>query len=132
MLSCGPCFRRPWLFRLLMLLGTLATFCSAIEAQSSRKIDPAAPLTGTTTVAERDAAVERSLPMRIKPVRVDVDVFEAPVVVTDSLNRAVSGLPKDAFTLLDSGSPQQIQFFSEEDSPMSIALVLDVSNSMTT
>ena len=135
MVSGGPrFFRSPSCFPVLLLLTALAASCVPMEAQSSRQIDPAAPtpLVGKPAATASDSDSPRSLPTRTKPVRVDVDVVEVPVVVTDPLNRAVVGLSKDCFTLLDGGNPQQIQFFAEEDSPMSIALVLDVSNSMTT
>ena len=66
-----------------------------------------------------------------KPFRVNVDLVLVPVVVTDTRNRPVMGLGKDNFQLLDSGQEQQIRFFSLEDEPLSIALVLDLSNSMT-
>lgn len=67
----------------------------------------------------------------IKPFRVNVDLVLVPVIVTDMRNRPVMGLSKDSFQLLDGGQEQQIQFFSLEDDPLSIALVLDLSNSMT-
>jgi Ca-activated chloride channel family protein len=66
-----------------------------------------------------------------RPFRVSVDLVLVPVVVTDTRNRPVMGLGKDNFQLLDGGQEQQIRFFSLEDEPLSVALVLDLSNSMT-
>jgi Ca-activated chloride channel family protein len=131
MINRGPCLRtvpcRLW--SLVFASIFLAVVSPVIGAQSSNA--DAAPLVGTTAGPARAGVVENTA-TRAKPVRVDVDLVEVPVTVTDPLNRTVIGLAKDCFTLLDNGRPQQIQFFSEEDSPLSIALVLDVSNSMTT
>ena len=66
-----------------------------------------------------------------KPFRVNVDLVLVPVVVTDTRNHPVLGLAKDNFQLLDGDQEQQIRFFSLEDEPLSVALVLDLSNSMT-
>src|SRR5689334_10992598 len=43
----------------------------------------------------------------------------------------ISSLHQQSFELLDQGQKQAIRVFSQEDAPMSVALVLDVSNSMT-
>ena len=39
-------------------------------------------------------------------------------------------LPQQNFSLLEGGVPQKIQFFSREDAPISVALILDFSGSM--
>src|SRR5690242_19236126 len=69
--------------------------------------------------------------VQIEPIKINVDLVLVSVVVTDALNRPVTSLPQRSFELLDQGQKQAIRFFSQEDAPMSIALVLDVSNSMT-
>ena len=63
-------------------------------------------------------------------MRVDVNLVLVPVTVIDSLNRPVIDLPQQNFSLLEGGVPQKIQFFSREDAPISVALVLDFSGSM--
>ena len=67
---------------------------------------------------------------RTKPMRVDVDLVLVPVTVTDALNRPVTDLPKQNFTLLEGGVPQPIRYFSTEDAPISVGLILDCSGSM--
>jgi Ca-activated chloride channel family protein len=42
----------------------------------------------------------------------------------------VSGLGRDAFTVIQDNSPQQISSFGEEDVPVSLGVVLDTSGSM--
>jgi VWFA-related protein len=52
------------------------------------------------------------------------------VTVEDRKGTYVSGLSKDAFTVLDEGKPQPVQFFSAADTPASIGLLIDNSTSM--
>ena len=63
-------------------------------------------------------------------MRVDVNLVLVPVTVVDSLNRPVNDLPQQNFSLLEGGVPQKIQYFSREDAPISVALILDFSGSM--
>ena len=67
----------------------------------------------------------------MKPMRVDVDLVLVPVTVVDSKERPVLGLEKQNFTVYEGNQPQQIQFFSAEDSPISVGLILDLSKSMS-
>jgi Ca-activated chloride channel family protein len=68
---------------------------------------------------------------RLKPLRVDVDLVLVPVTVTDSVGRLVLGLQKQDFSLRDNQASQPIQRFAEEDGPISVGLLIDVSSSMT-
>ena len=67
---------------------------------------------------------------RTKPLRVDVDLVLVPVTVTDALNRPVIDLPKQDFMLYEGGVAQPIRYFSNEDAPISVGLILDCSGSM--
>jgi len=63
-------------------------------------------------------------------MRVNVNLVLVPVSVTDSLHRPVLNLDKDDFELIEGQEEQEIRTFSQEDEPMSVALLLDVSGSM--
>jgi len=52
------------------------------------------------------------------------------VAVTDGRGGFVSGIPADAFRVLEEGRPQTVSFFAEQDTPASIALLIDASGSM--
>lgn len=54
-----------------------------------------------------------------------------PVVVTDPLNRMVTGLEKEFFTVDEDNAPQTIKTFSSEDAPISVGVVFDSSGSMS-
>jgi Ca-activated chloride channel family protein len=53
-----------------------------------------------------------------------------PVVVKDGRGRLVTGLPRERFAVYDNGVRQDVSFFTNEDTPVSIALVIDDSGSM--
>ena len=64
-------------------------------------------------------------------VIVNADLVLLNVTLTDVYNRYVTGLNKDAFTVFDDKEPQQITFFSDEDVPISLGVIFDVSGSMS-
>jgi Ca-activated chloride channel family protein len=65
-----------------------------------------------------------------RPVIVHSDLITLTVTVTDTYGRFVTGLGKNAFTILDDKTQQEITFFSDEDAPVSLGIVFDVSGSM--
>ncbi|HEY0462172.1 MAG TPA: VWA domain-containing protein, partial [Pyrinomonadaceae bacterium] len=52
-----------------------------------------------------------------------------PVSVSDREGRYISGLEKDDFRILQDGKDQKITFFATEDEPVSVALLIDTSES---
>jgi len=74
---------------------------------------------------------EPTLDAHLKPLRVDVDLVMVPVTVTDAMNHPVLGLGKQDFELYERDQLQQIRYFSTEDAPVSVGLILDLSKSMT-
>ena len=65
------------------------------------------------------------------PVITNTDLITFTVTVTDLYGRFVSGLNKNAFTIFDDKQPQEISFFSDDDSPVSVGVIFDVSGSMS-
>lgn len=63
-------------------------------------------------------------------LHVSVNLVLVPVSVTDSFHRPVLGLEKRNFELVEGQQEQQIRYFSQDDEPISVALVLDLSGSM--
>ena len=62
--------------------------------------------------------------------RADSTLVLVPVAVIDRRGAIVNGLASGAFTLTEDGVRQQIRSFSEEDAPVSMGIVLDLSGSM--
>lgn len=58
------------------------------------------------------------------------DLVVLHVSVRDRGGRYVTGLDRDAFTVIDAGAPQAIEMFSADDVPATIGILLDNSNSM--
>lgn len=107
-----------------------ATFPNAGWDQSGSLDDPqVVPLHSSDQLARAEVGTP-ALNVRVKPLRVNVDLVLVPVIVTDSLNRPILDLPKQNFILYEGGVEQQIRYFSYEDAPISVALVLDFSDSM--
>jgi Ca-activated chloride channel family protein len=70
-------------------------------------------------------------PGKAQPIlRSDVDLVLANVTVTDPLSRLVTGLDQSNFRIFEDGEEQEIVHFAEEDVPVSIGMVFDVSGSM--
>ncbi|HEV2800610.1 MAG TPA: VWA domain-containing protein [Pyrinomonadaceae bacterium] len=61
---------------------------------------------------------------------VNSDLITLNVTLTDVYGRFVTGLTKEAFTVLDDKEPQEITFFSDDDAPVSLGVIFDVSGSM--
>jgi Ca-activated chloride channel family protein len=53
-----------------------------------------------------------------------------PVVVTDKQGRYVSDLPADKFSVFDNGRRVPIELFTNEDTPVTVGLIIDASGSM--
>jgi len=62
--------------------------------------------------------------------RVDVDTVVIRVTVTDSLNRYVVGLDKEHFKVYENKVEQTLNHFSNDKSPLSVGIILDISGSM--
>lgn len=64
-------------------------------------------------------------------VIVNTDLVTLTVSVVDAHGHYVPGLSKKNFTITDNKAPQEITFFSDADLPVSVAIVFDVSGSMS-
>jgi Ca-activated chloride channel homolog len=53
-----------------------------------------------------------------------------PVVVTDKQGRYISDLDRERFTVFDNGRRVPIEIFTNEDTPITIGLIIDASGSM--
>jgi Ca-activated chloride channel family protein len=62
--------------------------------------------------------------------RGSVTTVEIPVTVTDSNNRLITGLTKDDFEVFEDGDPETVTQFSDKRTPVSVGILLDISDSM--
>jgi VWFA-related protein len=64
------------------------------------------------------------------PIKVDVDVVNLYCAVRNKQNALIGNLEKTDFTLAEDGTHQEIKYFTREtDLPLTIGLLVDVSNS---
>ena len=70
------------------------------------------------------------LQSRSRPLQVNVNLVLVPVTVTDQQNRPVLGLTKPDFAIYEDSVEQPIRYFSTDDEPISLGVLLDVSGSM--
>jgi Ca-activated chloride channel homolog len=68
-------------------------------------------------------------PEQDEPIKLDSTLVSTPVIVSDRNGRYVSGLKTENFTLYKDGVRQPIAFFSAEEEPIQVALLLDTSKS---
>jgi VWFA-related protein len=64
-----------------------------------------------------------------EPIKLGSTLVSVPVIVSDRNGRYVSGLKTENFTLYKDGVKQQIAFFTAEEEPIHVALLLDTSKS---
>ncbi len=87
----------------------------------------AAQLQTEQTAATQNAAPTLQPPQTLK---VDVDLVQVNVTVTDPQNRYVTGLEKEHFQVWEDKVEQTIEYFSAEDVALSLGIIFDVSGSM--
>jgi hypothetical protein len=62
-------------------------------------------------------------------ISVATGVVSVPVKVLDRSGRFISGLQKENFKVFEDNTEQEIEYFSNEQEPFTVALVLDMSYS---
>jgi Ca-activated chloride channel family protein len=100
-------------------------------------------ISSTARVQQKSEAVRnRMAPTSTQPAKssgatvddqviVNADLISFNVTVTDKSGHSILGLPQSAFTVFDEKREQEISFFAEEDSPISVGIVFDLTGSMT-
>jgi Ca-activated chloride channel homolog len=124
-------------FRLILFRWLTLALISFARAQSADdvhiipRVDEKkhVPTSDTAPIAGPDGPL--ALHAHTRPFRVNVDLVLVPVTVTDAMERPVMALTKQDFALYENSKLQEIRYFSEETAPVSIALLVDVSKSMT-
>jgi Ca-activated chloride channel family protein len=116
---------------LLPALVSCLALCALIAPQFTR----AQQQTGT---GKAQPAVPTATPPRAPSTKgndeqiiVNTDLINLTVTVTDQYGRYVSGLDKKAFAVFDGKEEQEITHFSDDDAPVSVGVIFDVSGSMS-
>jgi Ca-activated chloride channel family protein len=117
--------------RLFVACVTVMISFSFVHGQSTKdvQISPGSRPDWVRSVPDTSAMATPSA--LIPALHVSVEVVLVPVTVRDSGNRPVTTLKKQDFALYEEGKRQEIRYFSAEESPLSIAILFDVSKSMS-
>ena len=62
--------------------------------------------------------------------RVNVEVVQVTVTVTDDGGHFVAGIPRSSFKVSEDGKPQTVTYFASEDVPLELIVAVDISGSM--
>jgi Ca-activated chloride channel homolog len=124
---CG-CLRRVLFGALIILM-----FCPLAPLYPQKKQETTDPERNRQTKPE----LESKIPKEVSPperggftIGVNVDLVLMYTSVFDKSGRFLSGIKKDNFKLFEDGVQQNIQSFSQEDVPVSMGILLDLSGSM--
>jgi Ca-activated chloride channel homolog len=74
----------------------------------------------------REPALRPGMPI----LKSNVNLVLVPVTVTDPMDRLVTGLEKDNFSVYQDKQKEQIRTLSSDDAPISVGVILDISGSM--
>src|SRR5262245_10695486 len=109
-----------------IFIAALALFlCGAIRVEQAAPQDKLADKTSKNQSPEQKPE-GRQIIVRMP----DTDLVSLSVTVTDGFDRLLTGLHKEDFDLFEGSIKQSISHFSEEDIPLNLGIVFDVSGSM--
>jgi Ca-activated chloride channel homolog len=115
----------------VLIIVTAASTATALGQAKSKEKSPAVP-SGTQPIPEATPPQNPGKEVDDRtPVITNTDLITLTVTVTDTFGRYVSGLGKNAFTVLEDKQPQEISYFSDDDAPVSVGVIFDVSGSMS-
>jgi VWFA-related protein len=83
-------------------------------------------IAGSVTLLTSHASVPQDRPT----FKANSELAVMHVSVRDQSGRYVTGLTRDAFTVIDDGRPQTLEMFSADEVPASVGFLIDNSNSM--
>src|SRR3984957_1151125 len=108
---------------ILLLIGWLVPLCSLVaqETTNRQRYSQQNPTSQTPAHSQRQSEPTTTL-------RVDVNLVNVFVTVSDAHGAPIGGLKKENFILKEDGQDQKISIFDKESAlPLSIALAIDTS-----
>lgn len=104
----------------------------AISIYPNRQTRPADARNSSSQ--KKDSAAGQAVTASQEPkdkIQLRANMVSLTVTVSDSLGRFVTGLTKRNFEVFDDGVKQEIALFSDEDAPLTLGIIYDVSGSMS-
>ncbi|HET9532036.1 MAG TPA: VWA domain-containing protein [Blastocatellia bacterium] len=99
------------------------------KARANEAASPASA-SDEKTAAGRPEGLKSTNLLQNDKLQLSTNLVNVVVSVTDPYGRFVTGLTRDHFDIFDDKVKQQIAHFSDEDAPISMGVVYDVSGSM--
>jgi Ca-activated chloride channel family protein len=123
---------REWRLKLGAFTITLGLCAPAVSPFSPSALLPfTVPVSASQDPAAQDPAPQDPTPQAPASFKSgSSELVVLPVVVTDKQGRYVSDLDRDRFTVFDNGRRIPIELFSNEDTPLTVGLIIDASGSM--
>ena len=116
---------------LVLMAAVSCGFASLVSAQTPASVDDVHINPRVQPDKPADAIIDPSLKTHTAPIKKEVNLVLVPVTITDPMNRLVTGLDKENFQLFEGKDPQEIRHFSNEDAPVSLGVIFDMSGSMS-
>lgn len=123
-------FRRPLYAAVLFLVICALVVSGQQAAQQDQKSQDPAPTTKPSPMQQIRQQIGDQDGQDKTPLKIGTDLVSLTVTVTDPYNRLVTGLDKQHFEIFEDKVKQEIKFFNDDDSPVSLGIIFDVSGSM--
>ena len=117
--------------RQLLLLSLVIVLAAIISSEPNKAQEKSATKPSPSPTPAGDAQKQGKDVPDNTTLTTNVDLVNLTVTVTDTYGRYVSGLNKNAFAIFDEKQQQEITFFSDDDAPVSVGVIFDVSGSMS-
>lgn len=117
----------------ISVVALLATTSTAISDVPFTNTPPSGARTAQERKQTRDPNTGKPVPRSQEPkdgVQLKTNLVSLTVTVSDKLGRFVTGLEKRNFEVFDDGVKQEIAHFSDDDAPLTLGIIYDVSGSM--
>lgn len=113
-----------------MLLGLALLLALPGTVLRAQELPPKPAIPPSTPQAQRIPAQKGAQVPYV--FRTNVGEVLVHATVLDKKNHPVTGLPQSDFAIEENGAPQKIDYFTSEDAPVSLGLLIDNSGSMRT
>jgi Ca-activated chloride channel family protein len=116
-------------FYFVLLLTVSLLPANSLSQENTQQQKPTDSVTAAETKDDTAKQVQNK-DKRDGIVQIGTNLVSMTISVTDPYGRFVTGLSKEHFEIFDEKVKQQIDLFTDEDSPVSIGVIYDVSGSM--
>src|SRR5215471_15640539 len=114
-------------FVVLVVVAFLTTSSGAVNVISHQIIQE----TNTRKQSSGSKDPAQAPPAQDDKIQLQARLVSITVTVSDSLGRFVTGLQQRQFQVYDDGVKQEIAHFSDDDAPLTLGIIYDVSGSMS-